>query len=213
MIVLCAATASMAQDVTTMWPYVYPDFKTGTVYFINQRTLSAPVNIHLLKSSLHYLEHDNIKEALTSDIVLVQVNEDKYYMRDNQLMRVVGGDSIGFVAELVTVDFNAIMETGGAYGSSSNVQATRKLSSLEIGGINITNHMELKSKKDAGSLMPLIKKYYIVTANKVYPANRKGIEFVLPEHKQAAFKQFVKQHKINWKRPDSLIELLEFFNY
>ncbi|GHU94657.1 hypothetical protein FACS1894156_3120 [Bacteroidia bacterium] len=200
----------MAQEVTTMWPYMYPDFTTGTVYFANQQTLTAPVNVHLLKSTLHYLDKEQIKEAQLAEIVLVKIGYNRYYVCDNQLMRIAAGDSTGFVAELVTADFDAIRESGGAYGSSSSVQATRKLSSVEIGGVNITNHVELKNKKDAGSLLPLSKKYYIVTTDQIYPANKKGFASQLPAHQQDAFKQFIKQHKIKWNQPESLLALLEF---
>lgn len=210
--ILCFTTALQAQDITTMWPYKYSDFRNGTVYFINKKTLSAPVNVHLLKSTLHYLDNDQVKEVTTSEIVLVQIDEDNYFMRDNQLMRVLSGDSTGFVAELVLADFGALTESGGAYGSSSNVQATRKLSSLEIGGISITNHMELKSNKESGSLLPLNTKYFIVTPDAVYPATRKGIESQLPDNKKDSFKQFLKQNKVSWKRPESLSVLLNFFN-
>ncbi|MBK5195327.1 MAG: hypothetical protein JJE08_04735 [Proteiniphilum sp.] len=209
--ILCFTTALQAQDITTMWPYKYSDFRNGTVYFINKKTLSAPVNVHLLKSTLHYLDSDQVKEVTTSEIVLVQIDEDNYFMRDNQLMRVLSGDSTGFVAELVLADFGALTESGGAYGSSSNVQATRKLSSLEIGGISITNHMELKSNKESGSLLPLNTKYFIVTPDAVYPATKKGIESQLPDNKKDAFKQFLKQNKVAWKRPESLSALLNFF--
>ncbi|MDR0865400.1 MAG: hypothetical protein LBO74_10790 [Candidatus Symbiothrix sp.] len=210
LVILFGATVSMAQEVTTMWPYIYSDFQKGTVYFKDQQILEAPVNVHLLKSTLHYLDKDQIREAETLDIVLVQIGYNKYYMRNNRLMHVLAGDSIGFVAELVTADFNRLTESGGAYGSSSNVQATRKLSSLEIGGVNITNHVELKSKKDAGSLLPLTKKYFIVTEDQVYPANKKGFESQLPDNKRDAFKKFIKQNKIKWNHPDSLIALLDF---
>lgn len=209
--ILCFTTALQAQDITTMWPYKYSDFRNGTVYFINKKTLSAPVNVHLLKSTLHYLDSDQVKEVTTSEIVLVQIDEDNYFMRDNQLMRVLSGDSTGFVAELVLADFGALTESGGAYGSSSNVQATRKLSSLEIGGISITNHMELKSNKESGSLLPINTKYFIVTPDAVYPATKKGIESQLPDNKKDAFKQFLKQNKVAWKRPESLSALLNFF--
>src|SRR5690554_1995138 len=149
-LIMCCTIGLQAQSITTVWPYKYSDFKDGTVYYTDKKTLSAPLNVHLLKSSLHYLDKDLIKEVNTSDIVLVRMGEDNYYVRNNQLMRVLDGDSTGFVAELVLADMAALTQGGGAYGSSSNVQATRKLSSLEIGGINMTNHMELKSNKDNG---------------------------------------------------------------
>jgi len=217
-IILCIAFVGSAQDVTTMWPYKYSDFQNGTVYFKDQKTLSAQLNVHLLKSTLHYLNGDKIMEATSTDIAYVLIDNtiqnvivpDKYYVCNNQLMRVLSGDSTAFVAELLLADFDAIKESGGAYGSSSNVQSTRKLSSLDVGGITITNHMELKSKKDDGSLLPLTIKYYMVVADKVYPATPKDIESQLPDNKKEAFKQFVKNHKIKWKDPDSLATLLEF---
>jgi hypothetical protein len=209
--VLCVSAALHAQDITTMWPYKYPDFRNGTVYFVNKKSLSAPLNVHLMKSSLHFLDKEHIKEVTTSEIVLVSIGDDHYYMRNNQLMRVLSGDSTGFVAELILADFDALTESGGAYGSSSNVQATRKLSSLEIGGISITNHMELKSNKDSGTLLPVTTSYFIVTPDVVYPATKKGIESQLPDNRKDAFKQFLKQNKVAWKRPESLAVLLNFF--
>ena len=199
-----------AQEPTSMWPYIYSDFQQGTVYFKDTKTLTAPINIHLLKSRLHYIDKEQIKEANADEILLALIGDDKYYVRNEQLMRVVAGDSTGFIAELTVADFNAIMESGGAYGSSSNVQATRKLSSLEIGGVHITNHMELKSRKEDGSLLPLSKKYFIVTVEHVYPANRKAFETMLPAAKLPEFKQFLKKNKINWRQPDSLALLLNF---
>jgi len=210
-IALFGTIAAQAQNITTMWPYVYPDFQEGAVYFKDHTSLSAPLNVHLLKSTLHYLEGEKIKEAASGDIESVRIGFDQYYVCDNQLMRVVDGDSTGFIAELTEADFSALNESGGAYGSSTNVQATRKVSSMEIGGVSIVNHMELKEKKDAGVLLPLTQKYFIVFDGKEYPATRKGIMSELSKDRQDAFKHFVKQKKIKWKQPESLMFLLDFF--
>ncbi|MCE4566864.1 hypothetical protein INQ51_21255 [Maribellus sp. CM-23] len=209
-IVLFSAITSKAQNVTTMWPYIYPDFQEGTVYFKDQQSLKAPLNVHLVKSTLHYLENEKIKEATSGDIESVSIGRDQYYVYNNQLMHVLNGDNTGFLAELVEADFSALKENSGAYGSSSSVQATRKLSSMEIGGVSIVNHMELREKKDAGSLLPLTRKYFIVVAGKEYPATRKGIESQLAKDQQEAFNRFVKQNKIKWKQPESLVLLLDF---
>lgn len=199
-----------AQEITTMWPYHYPEFKDGTVYLKNERTLVAPLNVHLLKSSLHYLDQDKIKEVTSSDIVVVRISDDTYYVRNNQLMRVVEGDSTGFLAELELADFGALRDGGGAYGSSSNVQAVRRLSSLEIGGINITNHMELNGKKDEGELLPLDKTFYLVTPDRIFLATKKGIESELTDAQKKAFRKFTKERKIKWKNTESLYSLLDF---
>ncbi|MDR1683669.1 MAG: hypothetical protein LBS25_09860 [Candidatus Symbiothrix sp.] len=209
-IILCSVIVCFAQERTTMWPYKYSEFTDGTVYLKDGKTLSVPLNIHLLKSALHYLDKDRIKEATSADIEFVQIGFDKYRMVNKQLMFPLVGDSTGYVAELLLADLEALQESGGAYGSASNTQATRQLSSMEIGGVSRVNHIELKEKKDEGELLPLKIQYFIVTTDEVYPANQKEIRSRLPEEKQAAFKQFVKQHKIKWKQPASLFELLEF---
>ena len=217
-ILLGSTTAGLAQNITTMWPYKYSNFRTGTIYFKNQEPLSKQLNVHLLKSTLHYLDGDKIKEAQPDDIAFVLIDNtiqdisvpDKFYMYNGQLIRAISGDSTAFIAELILADFSAIKESGGAYGASSNTQSTRKLSSLTIGGVSTTSHMELKEKKDEGSSLPIIKKYFIVINGKVYPATRKDIESKLPADKKDAFKQFVKKNKINWKDPNSFPKLLEF---
>ncbi|HHU97475.1 MAG: hypothetical protein QM237_08250 [Bacteroidota bacterium] len=207
---ICAVMGSTAQDITTTWPYLYSDFKDGTVYFTSKTTLAAPLNVHLLKSSLHYLDNEQVKEVTTSDIAMVIIGEDNYYARDNQLMRVISGDSTGFVAELVLADIDALTQSGGAYGSSSNVQATRKLSSLEVGGIHVTNHMELKNNKDNGTLLPVKTTYYIVTTKAVYHATRRGMESLLPDHAKSDLRRYVKQHNVKWNRPETYHLLLDF---
>lgn len=210
LVFLCSMIVAQAQSTTSMWPYVYPDFQRGTVYFKDLNTLSADVNVHLLKSTLHYLNNDQIIEANTSEIAVVQINVDTYYVKNNQLLRFITGDSVKYVAELVLADFDGIMSSGGAYGSSSNVQATSKLSSMEVGGVSITNHIELKNNKEGGALLPLVRKYVLVTPDKMYLATRKGVESQLPENRKAAFKQFLKEKKVSWKDPASLVLLLDF---
>jgi len=210
----------LAQSVTTMWPYKYSDFRKGTVFLKNQQTISTQLNIHLLKSTLHYLEGDKIKEVKSDDIEFVLIDNiiqdteipDKYYMCNDQLMRVANGDSTAFIAELILVDFSRLKESGGAYGSSSNVQSTSKMSSLPIGGVGstMTNHVELKSKKDGGTLLPIEKKYFIIIGDTIYTATGKGVESKLSAAKKAEFKQFTKKNKINWKDSNSLARVMEF---
>lgn len=70
----------------------------------------------------------------------------------------------------------------------------------------------VQCKKDGGSELPDMQKYYIVTKDTIFPATIKGIESQLQEDKQQEFRRFIKKHKLKWKNPASLIMLLEFFN-
>lgn len=209
---LAVAVNGQSGDITSMWPYMYKDFTQGTVYFDDGAEKEFLVNIHLLNSSLHYLDGEIIRQAKTSEVVMLRVGQDLYFMRDKKLMRVLKGDSKGFIAELTTVNLSRTNEGGGAYGSSDNVQATQRLTSLDGGAAISVNHMELKGKKEEGQLLAAKSTYYIVTTDKVYPANRKAVQNMIPEGKKNEFKSFLKKNKIKWKNIESLSLLLNYLN-
>lgn len=195
-----------------MWPYLYPEFKDGTIYTVDGQKFNKKLNIHVLESRLHYLDGNTIMETKSEELLLVEIGEDRFMCVNGRVMKVIGSNERGFVATLILGDFDKIFETGGAYGSSSSSSATMKLSSVEIGGKNIINHMELRKNKDGGKALSLTTFYFIVTNGNVYPANKGGIEKALSAEDQAAFKLFLKKNKINWKNPQSLMTLLDFFN-
>ena len=201
-----------AQDVTTNWPYMYTDFIKGTVYYKDSAKTEALMNIHLLRSKLHYLDKEIIKEARNSDILVVEIGNDKYYAFNDLMLKVISGNQTSFLGELTKADMVNLNASGGAYGSSSNSQATRKLSSLDDPFRHNTNHIELKNNKEGGTLLPVSKKYYIVTGGEIYLATQKGIESKLSDDEKKRFKVFLKQNKIKWKTPESLVKLFEFFD-
>ncbi|MDL2231536.1 hypothetical protein LJB85_02225 [Porphyromonadaceae bacterium OttesenSCG-928-L07] len=202
-----------AQEVTTMWPYVYADFVNGTVYYKDGAKLETPMNIHLYRSTLHYLEGDIIREADSDEVLVLDISGDKYYSFKGQMLKVLAGNENSFLAELTLADLNTILETEGAYGSSSNTQSTRNLSSIEVGGITVNRHMEVKMNKEDGELLAVIKKYYIVADGEIYLATRKGIESKLPENRKQEFKTFVKDNRITWNDTKSLAKFLHFFKF
>ena len=85
----------------------------------------------------------------------------------------------------------------GAYGSSSNVQATAS-SLFRVGGI-VTNHMELKNNKDNGTLLPVKTTYYIVTTKR-YTTLPGEDGSLLPDHAKSDPRRYVKQHNVKWNR-------------
>jgi len=202
-----------AQDITTNWPYIYKDFTKGTVYYKGGQKTEALMNIHLLRGTLHFLDKEIIKEARSVDILVVEIGDDKYFASNNQMLKVISGTQTSFLGELSIADFTALNEPGAAYGASANSQSTKKLTSLDsrTAGNFVTNHIELKNNKDGGSLLPVSKKYYIVSGGEIYLATKKGIESKMPLEKKREFLDFVKKNKIKWKTPESLVKLLEYF--
>lgn len=201
-----------AQECSTIWPYIYKEFQDGTVYMKGGQKINCKVNIHVRNSTLQYLDGEKIRETKSDDVILVEVNNDKFMSVDGKIMKVLSSNEKGFIAVLTLGDFESIYNTGGAYGSSSNSSATMKLSSIEIGGETNTNHMELRNNLESGVTIPIEYEYFIVTGGEIYEASRKGIESKLSKERKAQLKTFLKNNKIKWKDSNSLLTLIDFLN-
>ena len=209
-----AAFATSAQTVeeyqpTSTWPYIYSDFMDGTLHQSTGEDIEGKFNIHLLESRLHFIEGNLVKEASPADVYSVKIGQDIFVNTGGTMMRVLAKSDNGIVAQLTEIDVTRLNETGGAYGSSSNSMATTALSSIEnVGGIGArVNHMEMKNSKNEGKILPVITKLYIVTGNKVIFATKKDVSGASDKE---AFKSFQKEHKIKWRDPQSLLQVVDF---
>lgn len=201
-----------AQEATTNWPYIFNDFKPATIYMQDGTKKDYMVNIHLVNATLNYLEDNKIMNVKDSDALVITIGNRHFMNVQGKIMEIVAEQDNGFIAELKKADITKVNETGGAYGTSSNTLSTKPLSSLEnMANGDFGSHMQQKNSKNDGKVLPIIEEYYIVANKQVYPANRKAISEILPADKQQAYKQFLKEHKIKWKEPDSLLQLVNLF--
>lgn len=207
--VFSGITAS-AQTCTTTWPYLYPDFQTGTVYLRGGAGQNLRLNIHMLRTSLHYIEMGMIKEAVSRDIDSVRIGGDLFRYVDGVPMRVAAEGARGYVAERLTADFAAALEGTGAYGMPATTISKTDLSSLEVSGGANQNHMLLLQDKDRGKTAEIVGKFFLVAGTDVYPAGRKDILEEVPEERKESVAAFIKKHKIKWKKPGSLVLLADF---
>ena len=209
---LLLAAGLRAQPYTTTWPYLYSDFQDGVIYLTGGQKIFHKLNVHLQKGRLHYIDNGVVKEARAGEIFYVEIGPgpDKFMVVNGDIMRVEAESHDGFVADHITGDLEALMVGTGAYGMQANTEAIQSYSSLNLQqGVN-TNHMLLLQEKNNGQEFDLKEEYFIVTRNKVWRAVRSDIMKVLPTEDRAAFKTFVKQNKIKWKDPRSLIRLTDF---
>lgn len=209
-ILTCTA---FAQGPTTQWPYLFSEFRQGYVEINQGSTRPYQLNIHLRSGQLHYLdERGLIRETDISKVVGAKVGSKRFLQVGGEMMLVVAQSEHGCVVEEVLGDYAALSETGGAYGSSSNTSATRRLSSIEADSQINQNHMILMQSKEEGKSLDTISTYYFVYPGHQLKATRNDVEKSLSEEQAVAWKSWIKTHKIKWKQPESLIATLEFLN-
>ena len=211
------ALVAGAYTPNTKWPYVYENFTEGTLYRGKDYSV-AQFNIHYMGNVLHYIspEDDKIYTAKGNDVDSVVIADKTYMLVDHKdgrkMMEVVAQSGENKAFRLDYVDFDAAMQSsGGAYGSSSNSSATRNLSSLDLGGMNNPKHGLLLQEKNDGKSLVVRSRYYLRIGKFDIEANKKAVEQIVPAEKEEEWKQFLKKNKIKWKKPESLLQVLEFF--
>lgn len=209
---LAAFLSLRAQDYSTSWPYLYPEFREGTIYMNDGTKLVYNVNVHILHGRLHYLDNGVVKEAISSNLLLIKIGDDEYMNVNGDIMKIVAKNDKGMVTALQLGDFERLRDAGGAYGSSTTSSATRRLTSVDVAGKVNQNHMELWESRHNGELVDLVTRYYIVTPTKTVEATQRAIRETLDDAGKDAFKKWLKQNKIKWKNPESLLTLTEFLN-
>jgi len=207
------SAAATAQEPTTQWPYLYPEFRTGIVSFADGQSQSYQLNVHLRRAGLHFLDSEGIiKEADISKVSGAQIGQEPFLKVNGEMMRVAAQSAHGCVAEEVLGDFAALTETGGAYGVSSTTAATRKLSSIETDSQINQNHMLLMQSRSNGKMLSMLKAYWLVYPGNVVKATRGEVEKIIPADRKADWKAWKKAHNIKWNDPESMVNLLEFLN-
>lgn len=196
-------------EPTSTWPYLYPDFTAGTLYVnVSGEQKDGLYNIHILEGRLHFIEGDLIKEASPADVYSVRIGDDIYLNAGGTMMRVLAESNAGVVLQETVVDKTRLNSSSAAYGASANSMAAWNLSSLEQAGSMVnTNHMKLKNSKNEGYILPLAVKIYLMTGGKTIYASRKDVSRETGEEKM---KVFLKEHKVRWKDPQSLLQVVDF---
>ena len=207
------ALSAQAQIVAyTTWPYYYSDFQQGTMILSNGQRNVKPINIHLLKGDLHFIDDKGIIQmAPAGQFSAVQVGDDVFRRVGGYLMKVTPGpDEKNFVAVRSIADLTVLNETGGAYGTSATTASTQRITSVDMPGFVNTSHMEIMQHKESGKQLTVKNEYYVVIDGNAVKATKKDLTAAVGPEREAEFKQFLKKNKINWKDEESLLQLFDF---
>ncbi len=207
-----ALTVHAQIEAYTTWPYYYPDFQHGTLILSNGQQRIMPINIHLLKGDLHYIDDKGLIQMIPAmQFSAVIVGEETFRHVGDYLMKVTPGpDENHFVAVRTLADLTVLNETGGAYGTPATTASTQKLTSVDLPGLLKTSHMEQMQKREYGKKLKIKKEYYVVIDNNPIRATKKEFTKAVGQERSAALKTFFKKHKINWKEEQSLLQLFDF---
>ncbi len=208
-----AWTAFCQYVPTSSWPYMYDEFQDGSLIWNGGKEKGGKYNINLADKKLHFIEGAYIKVASMADVLTVRIGQDVYQNAAGEMLKVLSMSEKSLVLEAQDIDYAALNETGGAYGSSSTTIGTTALSSLEgIGGTNSSsniNHMELKMNKENGKALSLIsKKYLFVKGQKIKAAKKDFLD--VPGLDKDAAKAFLKENKIKWNNVADLQKVADF---
>ena len=214
MLLLLFSVGLFASEPTTMWPYLFDDFQEAVIYTHDGNRGESKVNIHLLRNDLHYLNGSQIYTPDNqNEVSRVVLADNRVFVRcEDCFIEVFGETPQAIVGRRVTGDFDRLLQTPGAYGTSSSTSAVDKLSSLQIGGISNLNHDLIRVERENGETLPVTERIYFVVGGELYSANKRAVTKLLPKSEKKAFGAFLKENKIKWKDPESLRKVLEYIS-
>jgi len=200
--------AAYGQDtVMSSWPYLYPEFAGGKVILKDGKEYERELNVSVASGKLHFIDKDVIKEMESKDILLVDLNGDRFTTLNGYLVKVVGDMDGGYVAVRSSIDYQKLNETDGPYGTKVDAGATLNLTTFELVGVAAS-----RSERNEGIALPLKDDYFLVVGGNVINASKKAVENSLDAAGKDAFKDFQKKNKIRWRDSSSLLLLVDFLN-
>lgn len=208
---LFTLSASAQYEPNTKWPYLYENFTDGIIYFDGNKKTHAKLNIHLLGNALHYISPEGkIFQSTDNGVVRVEIGSDVYLFCDKRLMKLCATKGDDALLKLEKGDFDALTEGSGAYGASLNSSASRDLSSLDIGGLDMPELGRMLQEKNDGRSFPVKTEYYFIVNGEQVEATKKGLDKYFKDSKPDEWKAFQKANKIKWKDAASLAKILDF---
>lgn len=200
----CATTLAQDYEPTTMWPYVNSEFETGQITFADSTKAEGKVNVHLLAGELHQLAGDEVK-TVPGRVARATIGKDTYASVDGCMSLVLGEADGVMVVKQVLCDQNKLMSGTGAYGATLSTSGRQELSSIELGGRNVTNHGLMHQNRSQSRTLPLKTTRKVVCGGKVVDASPRYIrQMLIPEARRDEWNAKVKAAKIRWNKDESV---------
>lgn len=187
--------------------YRYPQFRAGTITYLNGQTAEGRFNYNILVGEMQFIDAKGDTMALANETTIrsVQVAETAFRYDDRYGFLEVVADYQPVKLAMKPIFKTVRAEKNGAYNQSSGTSSITQYKSF-IGRTGQLSRLEQEGdvllEKDVLYLM-------IDQNNRFYRLNKGSILKVFPKNK-AEIEAYLKAEPIDFKKPEDLKKLLQF---
>ena len=193
------------------WPYLLEEFTSGGVHTPGGTNLNEGwYNVCVLDGKLHYVQNGKIMEADMRQVQYARIGGSMYVNRRGTMEQVVAEEGNYALLRSTLADLDRLSKSDIGYGVSSATASTQSINSLGMAGGTVSMELEAAiAESKSGTVLPLRTRYDFMLGARQIEANRASV-MALPGIDKAAAKNFFKQEKINWNKPESLAKVLKY---
>lgn len=198
----------------TTWPYVYEEFRSGTVTnYQGTEIVYDKVNLCLVNGRVHYVKDGRIMEADDRSASALRIGDDSYVRISGRFVKVLRRTANGGVVALSSVvDEEEMSRKDIGYGKSA-LASTQNVSLTAISGdlpFSVNKAIDVVDKEKYGGEKLAVRETKGICLNGMFiPASRADV-LKIPGLDKAAVKNFIKAEKIKFSDTDDLAKLADF---
>jgi hypothetical protein len=195
------------ETITDKWPYLYSDFVPGTVFFDDNKTIEAYYNVDVYNQQFVYYSDDKVVKgvdrALGIDKLLI--SEQTYVFSNDYICRLVQQNGDYTLLERLRVDKSESDNTGGAYGTGTDTDA-----SVYYTSVYSMNHHDgmaydvVKLDKNKGKRFNVIRGLYLSDGTYTERATKKAF---IKMFENTDVKALIKSNKLKLRNNSDVIQL------
>lgn len=192
---------SVSDVMTTKEMYRYPQFKKGTVSFVDGRNSVAMLNYNMLYGEMEFIGPGNDTMALAEEATLkwIIIEQDTFYFDEGYLMQIASHDT-KMIAQ--RMDWQIVrMDKVGAFDQPVFAGA-------DAYGV-LDDKRSLKIQVRETITLQLKPYYYIAHRRKFFPLTKKNIMRVYPKYDKI-ISAYLEQEQVDFNKK---VDVLKLFNY
>lgn len=193
------------------WPYLLEEFTSGGVHTSGGANLNDGwYNVSVVDGRLHYIQNGRIMEADMRQVQYARIGNSMFVNRLGCMKQVLAEEGNCALLRTALVDMDRMNKSEIGYGVSSATASTQNVNNLGMAGATVSMELEAAiAGSKSGNILPLRVRYEFMLGARQIDADKATV-LALPGIDKAAAKNYFKQEKINWSKPESLAKVLKY---